>query len=75
MKFVLLVIAAASAIKLQGDPAYDYTDYTKDMYAKADGMHAGTMGQADKLLSNQQAGVAGSAAEQHAYNVAHGCSF
>ena len=74
MKFVLLLIASAAALKIESAPASSpiYPTYFDDMNAKADAQHAGTMGQAKTLENNQIAGVAASKADQCAYNTAHG---
>ena len=76
MKFVALFIAAVAAVKIESAPSSSpiYPGYFDDMNAKADTMHAGTMGQAGGFNANQVAGVAASKAEQCAYNTAHGVS-
>ena len=76
MKFVLLFLAVAQAIKMEAPPTSSpiYPGYFDDMNAKANEQHATTMGKVATRTANQIAGVAESAADQAAYNEAHGCS-
>ena len=74
MKYFHLFIAAVAAVKLDKKEGPDAIEaYNVRWQKEAAGMHDGTMGEANRRLGNQQAGVAESAAEQKAYNVAHGC--
>ena len=71
MKVVLLFIAAVSAVQIhKQDPVIDA--YNVKWQAEAAGQHSGTMGEANRRLGNQQAGVAESKADQCAYNLSHG---
>ena len=70
MKFVLLFIAAVSAIQLEKDtPAADA--HKANMLKTADGYHKTLMDFANESLDNQKAGVAASAADIAAYKAAH----
>ena len=70
MKFVLLFIAAVSAIQLDKEtPTADA--HKARMLAKAADDHAKLMGFANESLANQKAGVAASAADIAAYKASH----
>lgn len=76
MKFVLLFVAAAAAIKLDAVPiATPAADAQKARSAsEGEAQHAGTMQQADFIDARSKAGVAASAADIGAYKTAHGCN-
>ena len=74
MKFIALLIATVAAVKIAKKEGPDAIEaYNVRWQAEANGMHAGTMGEADRRLGNQVAGVAESAADIAAYKAAHGC--
>ena len=76
MKFIVLLIAAAAAVKMDAAPSSSpiYPEYFDDMNAKADDMHAATMKAANKRLVNQKNGVADSYNEIQGYKASVGCS-
>ena len=76
MKFVLLFIAAAAAVKLEAAPiATPAADAQKARSAEqGEAQHATTMGQAAFIDGRSKAGVAASAADIAAYKAAHGCT-
>ena len=67
MKFTLLFVAAASAVKLETSP--HYCSYEKDMHAAASAQHASTMAWADGKEAARSSMIAGMAAA-NAANVA-----
>ena len=74
MKFIALLIASVAAVKIAKQEGPDAIEaYNVRWQAEAAAQHAGTMGEANRRLGNQQQGVADSAAEIAGYKAAHGC--
>ena len=73
MKFIALaLIATVSAVKLEAAPYQpEQAAYAASVHVTADAQHGDTMSESATRLANQKAGVAGSAADQAAYNAAH----
>ena len=76
MKFVLLFLAVAQAIKLDAIPVATPAADEQKKFSAEEGarQHGDTMDMAGVYKAQQIRGVKDSASDQSAYNVAHGCS-